>query len=204
MKNRKHVSEEERKKRLIIFVLIGILIAITLIIVIMFFPKGKKDESQSPIAQPQETVNESVIEKEQTNKVNLPTKNIVSNIDSNSTEDSNDLDIIAKDKNKVTMSIKPGTLTVDGAVIVITDTNISPYTWVPEYRLQQKIDDNWQNMELKNPENAFFPEIQTNNESGILEQSLVWVNKYGSLGTGQYRIVKESGGNEFYAMFEVQ
>ena len=195
----RHVSEEEKKKGLVIVILVGILIAIALMIVILMIPKGKKDETQpvelsSKVASP--TGNQGTRDDNNTNKT--------SRHSTNSTTSPKDLDIIAKDKTKVTLEIKPGSLTVDGAVIVITDNNVSHYTWTPIYKLQQKVDGQWQDLELKNPENAIFPEINYNNTTGVMEQSLIWSNKYGQLEKGSYRIVKEAGGLEFYAEFDVQ
>ena len=93
---------------------------------------------------------------------------------------------------------------MDGAVIVIMDDNVSPYSWTPIYNLQKKVNGKWEDLELKNPENSIFPEIQYNNVTGIMEQSLIWSNKYGKLEKGEYRIVKEASGVEFYAEFDVQ
>ena len=43
------------------------------------------------------------------------------------------------------------------------------------------------------------------NPTGTMNQSLVWVNKYGSLEPGlKYRIVKEADGTEFYAEFVIR
>ena len=108
-----------------------------------------------------------------------------------------------RDESKVSITIKPGTLTVDGAVIVITDTNENKYKWTPIYRLQQKVDGKWQNMELKNPENMLLPSTLYDNPDGVMEQSLVWSNKYGKLETGEYRVVKESDGIEFFVEFQI-
>lgn len=193
--NRKHISEEERKRSKVMTILVGVLVLIAVIIIIMFIPKGNSKDNNA----------------EQAKANGSGSTQDTSNGDSNSGSDSKnsnstgkDGQLLAKDKKKVNITIKDGTLTVDGAVIVITDTNETPYSWSPVYRLQQKVDGKWQDMKLQNPENAIFADIEDDNSTGITEQSLVWGNKYGSLGTGTYRVVKESGGNEFYAEFEVE
>lgn len=190
----KHVSAEEKRKGVIIFVLLGILAAIFLTIIIIMIPKGNDDVVVEDIVPNRQ----KIIVNETSNNAN---KNPATSRRNGNTIGSG-TDIITKDKNKVSITIKSDTLTPDGAVIIITDTNVSPYSWTPIYRLQQKIDGKWEDMELKNPENAIFAEIEYNNRTGTMEQSLVWGNKYGSLGTGTYRIVKEAGGIEFYAEFE--
>lgn len=194
-RDNKHVSADEKKKGVLIFILLGILAVIILTIIIIMIPKGnKKDTTTSGQAttgtgtsSKQEEIEDISKESNKNSKQSSTEKN------SNST--GGNLDLIAKDKNKVSITIKTGTLTVDGAVIVITDSNISPYSWTPIYKLQQKVDGQWQDMELKNPENALFPDIEYDNETGVMEQSLVWSNKYGQVGVGEYRIVKEASRN---------
>lgn len=197
----RHISEDEKKKNVLIFVLIGILAVIFLTIVIIMFPFGKKDNNvqladnglqQQPVYS--NNIEQNTSRKDKTNTSSKRMRN--------STE--GNIDIIAKDKNKVSIEIKPESLTIDGAVIVITDTNVTPYSWTPIYKLQQKIDGKWEDMELKYPENALFPDIEYDNATGVMEQSLVWSNKYGQLETGEYRIVKEASGIEFYVSFNVQ
>lgn len=194
----RHVSEDEKKKGLIIVILVGILIAIALMIVILMIPKGNEDNKQ-PVELSSKVV--APTGNQTTRDVNNPNK---PSRHSNSISSPSDLDIIAKDKTKVSLEIKPGSLTVDGAVIVITDNNVSHYIWTPIYKIQEKVNGQWQDLELKNPENAIFPEINYNNTTGVMEQSLIWSNKYGQLEKGTYRIVKEASGLEFYAEFEVQ
>ena len=192
-RNKKHISEDEIRKGILIRVLVGILIAIFATIVIITIPKGNKEQNQisdTPTSHSRRTRTEDESED--------------SNSSRNVSNKQASKDIIAKDKNKVKIDIKSGTLTVDGAVIVITDTNVSHYSWTPLYKMQQKIEGEWQDMEIKNPENALLPETLIENVTGVMEQSLVWSNKYGQVGVGQYRIVKESEGIEFYAEFEVQ
>ena len=178
-----HVSEEELKKRFLIYILIGILVAIFVIIIIIMIPKGNNDEG------PQE-YSSKVSEKLEEERKN---RNVTNTIE----ED--------KDKTKVKISIKKGTLNKDGAVIIITDTNKNKYTWVPSYSLQhQNEDGKWETMELKYPENmTALPNATLENKTGTLEQSVIWSNKYGSLTSGKYRLIKESDGIKFYVQFEI-
>ena len=178
----KHVSEEELKKRFIINILIGILIVIFVTIVIIMIPKGNEDEGQKEYSS---KVAEQ-LEEERKNKEN-----------SNTVNDN-------RDKTKVKISIKSGALTEDGAVIVITDTNKDKYTWIPAYSLEQYVNGKWKAMKLKYPENmTALPNATLENETGTLEQSVIWSNKYGTLESGKYRLVKESEGKKFYVQFEI-
>lgn len=178
----KHVSKEEIKKRLLIYILIGILIGIFVIIIIMMIPKKSTDDGPKEYSS---KVSEQLKE-ERKNRGNT-----------NTVEDS-------KDKSKVKISIKSGTLSSDGAVIVITDTNENKYTWIPSYSLQQKVDEKWTDMVLEFPENmTSLPDKTIENKTGTIEQSVVWSNKYGTLESGEYRLVKESEGIKFYVEFEI-
>lgn len=182
MRENRHISEDEKKKNFLIVVLIIILIAIiiTTIIVIMI-PKIRKltEESDEPKSS---SVVKKVVEDSSNKKIS---------------EDVN------RDKSKVTITVNQDSLTSDTAVITITDENENKYSWSPLYKIQQKVDGKWEDMKLLNPENMMLPDIAYDNESGVMTQSLVWGNKYGSLKEGEYRIVKESDGTEFYAEFRI-
>ena len=179
MKKNKYVSEDEKRKNFLIIVLIAILFAIMLIT--MIIPQINK-LTQKP----------EVEEK----------KSVVKKVEDESTK--KEVEKVYRDKSKVTISIEKDTLTSDGAVITIVDENENKYSWSPLYKIQQKIDGKWKDMKLLNPENMMLPDISYDNESGKTEQSLVWGNKYGSLEEGEYRIVKESSDDEFYAEFEIE
>lgn len=117
-----------------------------------------------------------------------------------------DLDIIVKNKNKVQIELKSGELSLTGATIIIVDKNITPYVWGPGYKLQIKQDGVWKDMEPLREMN--FEDISYElNEEGIYEETINWLEDYGSLGQGNYRIVKSTNYNEtnieFYAEFLV-
>ena len=182
MGDNKHISEEEIKKGFLIHILIGILVAIMVIIIIIMIPKGHDEDSKE----------------EYTSKVSEELAEERKNKENSNTTKSN------KDKKKVKISIKSGTLTEDGATIVIKDTNKEKFTWIPGYTLEHKVNKKWEEMTVKYPENMIsLPNKTLENETGTMEQSLVWSNKYGSLESGEYRVVKESDGIKFYAEFEI-
>ncbi len=175
MEERKHVSEEERKKGVLIFVLIGILIAIMVVIVIIMIPKGNNDDE------------EQYLSSKVTEKV---TKNSVSK--------SNE---VKRDKNKVKIEIS--SVTAQSAFITITDKNENKYEWYPKYSLQGKIKGKWEDLQIKGYENMVFSQDQLPTKSGVTTQSIVWIDKYGVLDEGEYRVVKEANGVKFYGEFEV-
>ena len=182
MSEKKHVSEDEKRKSFLIFILLGILGAIILTtLVIIMIPKIKKMASKP--------------------KVQNTTKNVVKKVIESSSDKKKE---VYKDMNKVNISIKQDTLTTDSAVIVITDTNENKFRWTQLYRIQQKIDDKWQDVKLISVDDILLSKEYYDNETGVMEQSLVWTEKYGSLGVGQYRIVKEAERMEFYVEFEIQ
>ena len=180
--SKQHLSAEEKKKSFIMYILVGFLAAILLIIIIIMIPKGKKKEEVTDTT----TTTKSVVQE---------------NVVTNEVEDEK----VKRNKNKVSMAISPESLTEDGGVIVITDTNANPYKWTPIYKLQEKIDGEWKDVELKNPENNILPSTEIENPTGVLTQSVIWSNKYGKLEKGKdYRIVKETEGIEFYAEFQLK
>jgi hypothetical protein len=116
------------------------------------------------------------------------------------------LDIIAKDKAKVSIEIKSGTLSTLGATIIITDKNISPYTWKPGYKLQMKKDGKWTDLEPLH-EITFDETPFVLNENSRFEEEIDWTEDYGEVSAGDYRIVKSVYYNEnkfdFFAEFIV-
>ncbi|MBR2290263.1 MAG: hypothetical protein IJ867_06740 [Clostridia bacterium] len=181
-RNEKHVSEQEKKRNMIMYILVAILIIILLLIVIIMFPKGNNNNEVT----------------------DTTAQNSGSRYEDDTENSVNEVETIQRNPNKVSITVNQDTLSEDGAVITIMDTNTNPYKWAPKYTLEEEIDGEWVKMELKNPENAIFPDTETENPDGYMEQSLVWSNKYGKLESGKkYRIVKISEGTEFYAEFEL-
>ena len=179
--SRQHISPQEAKRNLIIKALVGVLIAIAVIIILILIPKGGKTS-------------------EVTDTTSRGRREIEENVVTNIVEE----ETVKRNKNKEYISVNQDTLTEDGAVITIQDSNAKPYVWTPRYKLQEKVNDKWVDMELKNPENNIFADTEYENPDGIMTQSLVWVNKYGKLERGkEYRIVKESDDTEFYAEFKL-
>lgn len=179
--NRQHISPQEMKRNFIIKILVGVLIAIAVIIILIMIPKGKNKDNV-------------------TNTTSGGKKVVEDNIVDNTIEE----DSVKRNPNKVSITVDKDTLTEDSAIITITDQNANPYKWTPRFKLQEKVNDKWEDVELKNPENNIIAENEIENPTGVMTQSLVFVNKYGKLERGkEYRIVKDTDGTEFYAEFKL-
>ena len=95
------------------------------------------------------------------------------------------------DASKVNIKIKEGTLTNEGATIVITDKNDNPISWGVDFLVELKNGEQWELVPQKGEvmwiEIAMIP-----NENGITEINCKWTEMYGKLENGTYRIVKNS------------
>lgn len=139
------------------------------------------------------------------NRVNSNMNTTISNIDqpiSNTVEEEN----ISKSLDKVTMTIKEGTLTKTGSTVIITDNNEEPYGYGEWFRIDKKEEGKWKEVKIINEDYTF-------NAIGILlsqgkpyEDKIDWSDLYGELKEGEYRLVKEAlgkGGGEFWVEFTI-
>lgn len=92
-----------------------------------------------------------------------------------------------KELENITIEIKEGTLTKTGATIIITDFNKKKNIYSEEYRIDQKINQKWK--ELEGNEVWFDLIGHLVNENHQLERELNWKDRYGELKPGEYRIV---------------
>ena len=203
------------KGKLIFVFFSVIIIVILLVLLFMFFPKtvilGENTINSNNVYNDVNVTDNMVYNKIEDYDGNYVTPEVIEKLTNDISSENiieedeiinQDLNIIVKDKKKVSVNIKTGTLTVDGAVIVIIDKNINKYNWDKDYKLQQKVDGIWKDMEIRKNDNENLSEIVS--ETEIMEQSLNWSEKYGQVGVGQFRIVKQADGTEFYAEFEVK
>ena len=108
----------------------------------------------------------------------------------------------------INMVIKDGTLTKTGASIIITDTTNQDNTYSGgcDYRIDKKINNNWQEMKkIKNL--PYTMQAFIVDENNKLEFDIDWSITYGELETGEYRLVKntdiENKLYEFTVEFEI-
>lgn len=99
------------------------------------------------------------------------------------------------------MTIKEGTLTNEGVIVIITDDdNTNLYgEW---FRIDKNINGKWN--ELKGNSNDWTLQGYATNENGKLELQQSWEHIYGKLDTGKYRLVKEAGTKKKGQYIEVE
>ena len=90
---------------------------------------------------------------------------------------------------KVNMTIKKGTLTKTSATIVITDLNENKYSYSDDFKIEEKINGKWKELETMEDFNSTLPLYKVDNNNK-LELTINWEDIYGQLKKGEYRIVK--------------
>ena len=91
-------------------------------------------------------------------------------------------------QNDVTMIIKDGTLTNNGATLILTNNSDKNFQYGTPYEIEIKKDGEWHkiNVELNFTMPVFQLSARENKEIEIN-----WENGYGKLAKGTYRIIKE-------------
>jgi hypothetical protein len=106
---------------------------------------------------------------------------------------------------KVSMTIKEGTLTKTGATVIIKDENENPYNYEAWYRIDKNENGEWKELDAF-AEVCWIKTDYQVKEDGTLELEEIWKNIYGELEKGQYRLVKsvyEDDYKYFYAEFNI-
>lgn len=98
--------------------------------------------------------------------------------------EANSLDTV---KDKVRLEVKEGTLKKTKATFILKNDSDVNITYGNEYKIEKKIDDNWQELEGKL---AFNLPAYNLKYMDSVELKLDWKNGYGFLDKGQYRLVK--------------
>lgn len=96
---------------------------------------------------------------------------------------------------KVSMVIKDGTLTKEGAAVVITDKNDYPFSYGEDFNIQKLKDGKWE--DLKSIGNSYINDIaHVIKEDRTTEMNLNWKSRYGELETGHYKLILEVTQND--------
>ena len=90
-------------------------------------------------------------------------------------------------KSNVVLELKSSTLKKTKATFILKNNSNVNVTYGNEYKIEKKIDDNWQ--ELEGKLNFNLPAYNLKYMDSV-ELKLDWKNGYGSLDKGQYRLVK--------------
>lgn len=119
-------------------------------------------------------------------------------------EDNSNEENFEKIASNITMTIKEGTLTNEGATVIITDKNEKKYDYGRWFIIEKKQNGNWVKLELLNPQDTVYGiAIERGNEE-VVEIDVNWTEQYGKLSPGEYRLVKsfESNGELKYCSTE--
>lgn len=97
---------------------------------------------------------------------------------------------------KVSISIKEGTLTKEGTTIIVTDRNDYPYSYGEYFNLQKLENGAWQDVKIIG--NHYFNDIvHIIKEDGTTEIGLNWKDMYGELELGHYKLNLEVTQNDY-------
>ena len=95
-----------------------------------------------------------------------------------------------RNPDNVTIKVDESTVSVASVSITITDNNENHYGWGVEFRVQQKIDDKWEDLQYISDDLTWIEIAYELNEDNQLTQKLDIEKYYGKLSNGIYRIVK--------------
>ena len=119
----------------------------------------------------------------------------------------NDIEFNRSPEN-VTIEILSNTISNSSVEILITDNNVDPYGWGVEFRVQEKVNNEWKDLSYITDDLSWIDIAYTLNEDNQLTQKLDIEKYYGKLNSGVYRIVKPVYNNEYIDIysneFEIQ
>lgn len=110
---------------------------------------------------------------------------------------------------KIEMKVKEGTLTNSGVTVIIEDKNVRPYYYGNWFRIDKKVDSEWQKLTPINEKYKFTEGANSVGENKILELDIDWLELYGELEPGEYKLVKElygigNKGKYFWVEFVIE
>lgn len=95
-----------------------------------------------------------------------------------------------RNPDNVTIEVDESTVSATSVSITITDNNENHYGWGVEFRVQQKIDNKWEDLQYISDDLSWIDIAYELNEDNQLTQKLDIEKYYGKLSNGIYRIVK--------------
>ena len=102
----------------------------------------------------------------------------------------------SRNAENVEIKVEENTITSSGLTIIITDNNEEQYGWGENYGIQEKVNGEWKKLKVNMEFNSVAYLLDENHQ---IRQNINWVNSYGKLPKGIYRIEKEVDGNVFYS-----
>lgn len=120
--------------------------------------------------------------------------------------ENNEDENIIKNPELVSMEITDYRLEENRVTLTITDNNEVPYNLNDRYKIEKKNVDSWEELKRINPETMLLiKKNYTLDENNQYDFIIHWINDYGELDLGVYRIVKEFEEDTFYSNeFEIK
>lgn len=168
-------------KKILVAVIVILIIVVIGIVVIFDNNKDKKTEtSNSTNSYIPEGVNVA-----DENEIGVPTDN----------EEFNRI------PENVTIEVFSNTISNTSVEILITDNNADQYGWGVEFRVQEKVNGEWKDLEYISSNLSWIDIAYELNEDNQLTQKLDIEKYYGKLNSGIYRIVKPVYDNEYIDIY---
>lgn len=183
------------KKSKIILSIIGIILIVAIVVLIYMNMNNRKISSQIEVTN-YETEGKNSSEKLQNMTLstssytpeNIDISENKINEDNGSSFDFTDLE--NRNLENVKIEVLEETVTANGLTVIITDNNDISYTWDPDfYKVEQKINDTWQEILPKKPLDSELIGY-TRDENNQFKFEINWTRYYGTLENGIYRIVE--------------
>ena len=101
----------------------------------------------------------------------------------------------------VTIQVDKNTISPESVSIIITDNNVEQYGWGVEFRVQEKINDEWKDLDYISDDLSWIDIAYELNADNQLTQKLDIEQYYGKLPNGIYRIVKPVYDNKYVDIY---
>lgn len=105
--------------------------------------------------------------------------------------------------NNINIEIKTGTLTKQGATIIITNKNNYKVRYEEWFRIDKKQNEKWRDVEIINKGHIFNALGYSINGESNAEERIDWSNLYGELSNGEYRLIKKVDGRNITVEFTI-
>ena len=139
------------------------------------------------------------------NAVNELSPNLNSTVSTENLNYEIDIPEIERSKDKVKMTIKEGTLTKNGATVIIHDENEIPYNYDEWYLIYKMEGSEWKLVEPIDPD-AIISELAQISDPNIheIKFDIDWSKDFGELESGRYMLVKELGQDYITVEFSIK
>ena len=130
----------------------------------------------------------------------MSTNAYVSNVISISNQTGNDISTniekINHNTEKVTIEIEDTTITPESVSIIITDNNENHYGWGTPFKIQEKIQNEWRDLDYVSNDLGWVDITYNLDQNNQIKEKLNIEKYYGKLNSGIYRVVKTVYDNE--------